>query len=54
MDTRTLARLLPLVVAVALAGCGLLQPGTPGHEPPNAGGSYNPVSHEDNLLKTQP
>ena len=46
-------RLIPLGIAIALSGCGLLQPGTPGHEPPSAG-SYNPVSHEDNLLKSQP
>ena len=28
---------------VALTGCGVVKPGTPGHEPPSAG-RYNPVS----------
>jgi len=31
----------------ALAGCGVIQPGTPGHEPPLAN-RYNPVSGEVN------
>ena len=36
-------RVAPLLALLALAGCGVIQPGTPGHEPPD-GGSYNPVS----------
>ena len=38
-----LLRAALLLVPLALAGCGVIQPGTPGHEPPS-GGSYNPVS----------
>lgn len=35
------------VLAAILSGCGVLQPGTPGHEPPSAG-RYNPISGETN------
>lgn len=36
-----------LLCLSALSGCGVLTPGTPGHEPPSAG-RYNPVSGEVN------
>ena len=36
-----------LLATGALAGCGVIQPGTPGHEPPLAN-RYNPVSGEVN------
>ena len=37
-------RVAMLLAMFALAGCGVVQPGTPGHEPPS-GGNYNPISH---------
>ena len=36
-------RAVVLAVTLAVAACGVIQPGMPGHEPPS-GGSYNPVS----------
>ena len=41
------ARLLVLAAVTGVAACGLLKPGTPGHEPPSDG-RYNPVSGETN------
>ncbi len=44
----TSARVLLIAVALCvLASCGVIQPGTPGHEPPLAN-RYNPVSGEVN------
>lgn len=41
-------RMSALLLSVCLlSGCGVLVPGTPGHEPPSAG-RYNPVSGEVN------
>ena len=45
---RTWMRALAITLGLlALAGCGFVVPGTPGHEPPSAG-RYNPVSGEVN------
>ena len=44
---RRLAQVGGLIALLAIAGCGMLVPGTPGHEPTTAG-NYNPVSMETN------
>ena len=38
-----MTRILLAFGLLALAACGEIQPGTPGHEPPS-GGNYNPIS----------
>lgn len=44
----TLLSATALLLAIGLlTGCGAIQPGTPGHEPPLAN-RYNPVSGEVN------
>lgn len=43
-----MTRIATLLISLGiLAGCGLLVPGTPGHEPA-LGGNYNPISREFN------
>ncbi len=40
--TGTVLRAAAAVALLALGACGVVQPGTPGHEPP--GGSTNPIT----------
>ncbi len=46
-SVRHLTAAMLLLSCTVLAGCGVVRPGMPGHEPAGDG-PYNPVSREDN------